>query len=195
MKTFIGKYKEKGFTLVELMVVVAIIGILSAIAVPNFKKYQAKSKTSEAKLQLSAAYTAEQSFFSDYDTYSYCLKYMGFNPANESAQRYFAIGFGSATSTCANCDTVSAANGAVIAALGCTSGHGESYFNGARKVGTIPALTTFVQGDIGNQVGVVEDDFTIGALGIIDKNFSLNTTAAAFTIESSKRIKTVRPGY
>ncbi len=42
---------ENGFTLVELMVVVAIIGLLSAVAIPNFQKYQARSKTSEAKLQ------------------------------------------------------------------------------------------------------------------------------------------------
>ena len=54
---------EAGFTLVELMIVVAIIGVLSAVAVPNFKKYQAKAKTSEAKIQLAAAYTAEQAFY------------------------------------------------------------------------------------------------------------------------------------
>ena len=50
---------QSGFTLVELMIVVAIIGVLSAVAVPNFKKYQAKAKSSEAKVQLAAAYTAE----------------------------------------------------------------------------------------------------------------------------------------
>ena len=43
---------KKGFTLVELMVVVAIIGVLTSVAIPNFKRYQAKSKTSEAKIQL-----------------------------------------------------------------------------------------------------------------------------------------------
>src|SRR6476661_6368519 len=84
---------QKGFTLVELMVVVAIIGLLSAVAIPNFQKYQARSKTTEAKLQLSAIYTAEASFYTDYNVYHSCLSYMGYNPSEESTSRYFTTGF------------------------------------------------------------------------------------------------------
>ena len=61
---------KKGFTLIELMIVVAIIGILAAIAIPNFLKFQAKSKTSEAKSNLKAIYVAETSYYGENNTYS-----------------------------------------------------------------------------------------------------------------------------
>ncbi len=53
---------QKGFTLIELMIVVAIIGILAAIAIPNFLQYQMKSRQSEAKTNLQAIRTSEISF-------------------------------------------------------------------------------------------------------------------------------------
>ena len=54
--------KQEGFTLIELMIVVAIIGILAAIAIPNFLQYQMKSRQSEAKTNLQAIKTSEVSF-------------------------------------------------------------------------------------------------------------------------------------
>jgi len=60
---------KKGFTLIELMIVVAIIGILAAIAIPNFLKFQAKSKTSEAKSNLGAIFTGQISYFGEQNVY------------------------------------------------------------------------------------------------------------------------------
>ncbi len=55
------KKSSKGFTLIELMIVVAIIGILAAIAIPNFLRYQLRSKFAELKTNVEAIYKSEES--------------------------------------------------------------------------------------------------------------------------------------
>jgi type IV pilus assembly protein PilA len=78
----------KGFTLIELMIVVAIIGILAAIAIPNFVKFQARSKQSEAKANLKAMFTAEKAFFQEKDRFSSYVSEVGFAPERNNRYSY-----------------------------------------------------------------------------------------------------------
>jgi type IV pilus assembly protein PilA len=81
---------KKGFTLIELMIVVAIIGILAAIAIPNFLKFQAKSKMSEAKTNLGAIYTGQLSYFGEQNSYG---NFAAINWSPSGTPRYhFALG-------------------------------------------------------------------------------------------------------
>lgn len=86
MSTFRVSPKPRAFTLVELMIVVAIIGILAAIAVPNFIRFQARSKQAEVKTNLKAVFQGQKSVYADRDRYSTSLGDLGFAP--ERGNRY-----------------------------------------------------------------------------------------------------------
>lgn len=83
---------NKGFTLIELMIVVAIIGVLAAIAIPNFLNYQCKAKQSEAKANLGNIRTSQEAYFAEYDTYSATLTNVGFATKGDSRYTYTSTG-------------------------------------------------------------------------------------------------------
>lgn len=76
----------------ELMIVVAIIGILAVIAIPNFLKYQARAKQSEAKTNLAALYASEMAHFAEKNTYVDNFNEIGFSVTGSSQLYYYELG-------------------------------------------------------------------------------------------------------
>ena len=135
------KLNNKGFSLVELMVVVAIIGILAAVAVPSINKYMAKARQSEAKTNLGSLYTAEKAFAAEYTLYHSAFQSVGFSP--EGRMRY-DIGFSAA-----------GANAGVPQGYIIPPGVNAALIGTAAYCTAIPANCTILVGADGNAVPAI----------------------------------------
>jgi type IV pilus assembly protein PilA len=201
---FTKKQFQDGFTLVELMIVVAIIGVLSAVAVPNFKKYQAKAKSSEAKVQLAAAYTAQQAFYGDFGIYHTCFLYMGYDPSGERNARYYAIGINRTAAIDGSAYTTARNSGLTTANCASNLGaaEGTTFFAAGKGNGSvISTLVNDSDSTIGTQATEAQQIFIIGASGVISADRTGATTAtigasrSVITINQNKIMEVKAPGY
>lgn len=193
--------RNTGFTLVELMVVVAIIGILAAVAIPNYQKFQAKARQSEAKIALAAIYTAQKSFIVENNTYTACLGSIGYAPDNYASaarKQYYTVGFQSAGTglTLTQCGQSggitcngTAYNPGGMTGAPCAAGvtNGIDFFTANARVRAGAALPA--QGDVLG-TDVTNSTFTISAAGQIS-----NTTSAfdKWTIDVDKNLANSAP--
>jgi len=137
---------RKGFTLIELMIVVAIIGILAAIAIPNFLRFQAKSKQSEAKTNLGGIFTGQTAYLGEKDLYG-TFAQIAWAPIGTTQRYTYYSGYNNALT-----DFVAAP-----APIGKTDWVGGSY---------TPAQT--------QPSGTTPGMFTVGAIGNVDTDTTLD---------------------
>jgi type IV pilus assembly protein PilA len=183
---------QAGFSLVELMVVVAIIGILASLAIPSVGKYMAKARQSEAKTQLSSLYTAEKAFFAEYTAYHSMFGAVGYSP--EGKLRY-NVGFSAVTSeaTAANgysTAPTAAPQTAIDTSAYCGTGTGTI---GASGCAILNGATNTPPGPVTAVVGVAPmttNTFIAGANAIIHTS----GTADNWTISNNKEILNTQNG-
>jgi type IV pilus assembly protein PilA len=175
-----SRTSQGGFSLVELMVVVAIIGVLASIAVPAVNKYIAKARQSEAKTNLASLYTSEKAFYAEYSAYDNRFAAVGYSP---EGQLRYNVGFTGGTQA----GPGNGYNGTPTTAFTttltyCVAGSGCTMLNGANGVANaiaIPAATTTLVG------------FTAGAAAVIHTGV---LTGDTWTMTDTKILTNVANG-
>jgi type IV pilus assembly protein PilA len=184
---------NQGFTLIELMVVVAIIGILVAIAIPQYAKYQARSRQTEAKIALGSIYVAEQSYAIESGSFSTCVNDIG--ATQTGANFYYAVGFNAiATASCGPngnlaCD-LTFSGGATFACQNSGGGGGTTTISQTETAHAQNGFANLTEGNL-NLVAITNSSFTAQASGDV----SQVGTVDIWTMTDGKNLSNVSIGY
>jgi prepilin-type N-terminal cleavage/methylation domain-containing protein len=169
--------RDSGFSLVEVMIVIAVIGILSAIAIPNYVKQVNLRKQAQAKANLVGLITAEKSFIAQFGIVTSRLDEVGWHPSGAQSYYYGFTGdyppagvvpsppYNPADGTCF--DTYKNVGT-------CIAGFALKWQNGSEVLGASPfssasfpsatAWLAYARGNLGN---AVDDEWSINSQGAL----------------------------
>lgn len=159
---------QSGFSLIELMIVVVIIGILSTIAVPQYQNFQKKAKQSEAKSNLSGLYMSEKTFQAEWNQYYADFRALGFELTGNLT---YDIGFSNGAAVGPATHPVAIFAGAaatqITTAVACVAANSECQLTG------VGALRGDIAANFGGNVinnALAVQTFLAGADGNIDQD-------------------------
>ena len=110
----------KGFTLIEVMIVVAILGIISAIAIPSYAEYVRKGKRTDAKVELLRIAQLQESYFVQNLSYADSLATLGLTGTVKSEQEEYTMSVSDKTAGCDGTSTTPCTSFTLTATAGTT---------------------------------------------------------------------------
>lgn len=160
---------QKGFSLIELMIVVVIIGLLATIGVPQYQNFIAKTRQAEAKNLMSGVYTAEKAFFAEWNQYYGDFRAIGFEP---TGTMLYNVGFRSSGQGPATHPTAAFRGNAGAQFLRTRNACGQAQYTCAVTTGNnVPTVATTTGRGAGTH------RFDVGAIANIDSDAGLDQWA------------------
>ena len=158
------KKRSAGFTLIELMIVVAIIGILSSIAIPRLQGFQTKSYRAEALTNMGSLQKTVEAYYGEAEYYSCNLDEIGWNPVGSPRYTYgWSPTLGAPSGGCAQ-----TANTGMKALLGTNNGYSDELMTLNDGV-TIPAVGNYFIWTLNNNTALTRSTCFV-AVGNIDND-------------------------
>lgn len=173
---------NRGFTLIELMVVVGIISVISLIAIPNFQRFQAKAKQVNARTELATIYGMEKAFFTEFGQYHNNVHLIGYTPDGYPDNGTCPV------------DPTSTGNGVVrFYATGFTG----SAMAPPTGIGTAPCDVTFYKSTVDTSLAPATTAVVVAASSFIVESRGIVSAGKTdvWTINHSKALVNTAPGF